>query len=159
MILSIDGSRHPLITKTGIHGFYDDYRYLSNFHICPVEVEGYLYTSSEAAYMAQKTIDPDKKAALTQMAPSKAKRYGQEINMREDWGYYRVSAMTKVLMAKFTQNEELFELLMETENMYLEESNNWNDTFWGVDYLTGEGYNMLGKCLMDVRSMLMELNK
>jgi hypothetical protein len=41
-----------------IHGFFGDYRWLSNFHSCPVYFDGLLYPSSENAYQAAK-LSPD----------------------------------------------------------------------------------------------------
>ena len=46
----------------------------------------------------------------------------------------------------------LSELLIGTEDVELVESNNWNDTFWGV--CNGKGKNHLGKILMEVREEL-----
>ena len=37
---------------------------------------------------------------------------------------------------------------------YIEETNNWSDIFWSVDYLSGNGENNLGKILMDIRSKI-----
>ena len=52
-------------------------------------------------------------------------------------------------MKKRFQNAALNTLLQETQNKYLEETNHWNDTFWGV--CNGIGENMLGKILMEIR--------
>lgn len=55
-------------------------------------------------------------------------------------------------MAKFSQNPELMELLIATDNALLVEGNKWNDRYWGVDVRTGVGRNHLGKILMKIRS-------
>ena len=138
-----------VVTETDIFGFFEEYRFLSNIHECQVEVEGIIYTSSEAAYVAQKTLDQSIRLEISRMDPKKAKVFGQIISLRDNWTSYRVLAMVKVLLAKFNQNPELKQKLLDTGNKYLEETNTWNDTFWGV--CDGKGYNMLGECLMAVR--------
>lgn len=42
--------------------------------------------------------------------------------------------------------------LLATGTRYLEETNTWGDTYWGV--CEGKGLNMLGKTLMQVRDEL-----
>lgn len=57
--------------------------------------------------------------------------------------------MREVVECKFKQNRWLMQKLMSTGKTQLVEGNNWNDTFWGV--YKGEGENMLGKILMEIR--------
>lgn len=146
----IDGKTYPTVTEDSILGFFGEYRFLSNFHICEVVVDRVVFNSSEAAYMAQKTLDSGvvyELAALTD--PKEAKKLGSEIKLREDWEEYKSAAMLKVLIAKFSQNKYLADKLLLTGNRYLEETNYWGDKYWGVH--EGQGKNMLGKLLMDVR--------
>ena len=75
------------------------------------------------------------------------------MELRDDWEFYRVAAMLDVLTLKFQQNPDIALLLKNTGNLYLEETNDWNDKFWGADMI-GSGLNMLGKCLMIVRNNL-----
>ena len=56
------------------------------------------------------------------------------------------------LYAKFTQNSELYNLLLSTGSSILIEGNQWQDTFWGV--VNGEGQNNLGLLLMLLRNEL-----
>ena len=60
--------------------------------------------------------------------------------------------MCAIVLDKFTRNPYLAEMLVETGDRYLEESNHWNDTCWGV--CDGIGTNWLGKILMDVRTII-----
>ena len=53
-----------------------------------------------------------------------------------------------ILKIKYS-NEELKQKLLATQNLYLEETNTWGDTFWGV--CNGKGYNMLGHLTMAIR--------
>jgi predicted NAD-dependent protein-ADP-ribosyltransferase YbiA (DUF1768 family) len=60
--------------------------------------------------------------------------------------------MHAVVWAKFSQNPELGKKLLETGDRYLEERNWWGDKFWSV--YQGEGQNLLGKIIMDIRARL-----
>lgn len=138
-----------LESNTKILGLFGKYRPLSNFHAQTVEVDGYTYKCSEAAYMAEKTLSPFQKDKLQYMNGLEAKRYGQEVMLIPNWDSVKYFAMLKVLRAKFSQCEYLKELLLSTGDKYIEETNWWKDTYWGVcDRI---GYNKLGQILMLVR--------
>lgn len=140
------------VTPEGIFGFFEEHRFLSNFEMEPLTVEGITYPSSEHAYMAQKTLDRDLQKVVAETPTcGRVKRLGQSIPLRTDWEFYRVAAMMHVLRIKF-QNPRLRDLLLNTGDKYLEETNWWGDRFWGV--CEGIGLNMLGKCLMLIRSEL-----
>lgn len=157
---------YQIVNDQGIYGFFSEYRFLSNFHLCDVVVDGILYPSSEHAYLAYKTDDVAVKQKIADLnKASEAKKMGQEIVLRYDWEYYRVAAMLNCLHIKF-KNRTLAEMLLDTGDKYLEETNWWKDKFWGVykpvdgfqdDGVAPGGLNMLGKCLMMVRSDLRDL--
>jgi hypothetical protein len=58
----------------------------------------------------------------------------------------------EVVWAKYSQNPELAKKLLATRDRYIDETNWWGDTIWRV--YRGEGQNLLGKILMNVRSRL-----
>ena len=62
--------------------------------------------------------------------------------------------MEDIVWAKFTQNEDLKQMLLAAGDLVLEESNTWHDTFRGVDAKTREGENHLGRILMRIRKEL-----
>jgi len=136
-------------TDTHIYGLFGKYRPLSNFHLEDFTFEGRVYRCSEGAYMSCKTFDICEKLMLTAMDGPAAKKFGQLVTLRSDWNYVRVDKMQQVLYAKFEQNESLMALLKSTGTKYIEETNWWHDTFWGV--CNDVGQNNLGKCLMNVR--------
>lgn len=148
----VNGSRVSTVTNDAIRGFFGEFGFLSNFHPTMVFVDGVVYNSSEAAYMGQKTTNRDDQFKLSVMSAAEAKKFGKIIQLREDWEAYKVLAMTKCVMAKFLQSEELRAKLRSTGNKYLEETNNWGDQFWGKT--SSGGCNMLGHILMYVRSMI-----
>lgn len=137
----------------GIYGFFGKYRFLSNFWLCPVVDEmGILYPSSEHAYQAQKTTDAENRRYIAEAnGPKRAKHYGYRVQLRKDvdWDTYRRVAMEDVIMWKFSQNMKLREMLLSTEGRYLEETNSWGDTYFGV--CKGTGQNVLGQILMETR--------
>lgn len=135
-----------------IVGFFGDYRWLSNFHLAPVEFEGLTYPSSEAAYQAAKTLDLDKREDFIHMTPSQTKKAGRQIKIREDWEDVKLTVMYDILLDKFTRNQDLQDKLLETGGANLEELNWWGDKYWGT--CNGEGLNHLGKTLMKVRETI-----
>lgn len=132
-----------------IKGFFEEYRWLSNFHICDVEYEGFLYPSTEAAYQAAKTKDLEEKEIFTVLTPAQAKKKGGLVTMREDWEDIKIQVMYDINLDKYTRHKDLRDKLLATGDKYLEETNWWGDRFWGV--CKGTGRNELGKVLMQVR--------
>lgn len=142
--------------KDVICGFFDEYRFLSNFYEAPVEYEGIVYQNNEAAFQAQKCMTYDEKLAFTELSPNKAKSLGRKVQLRPDWEKVKVGIMEEIVHAKFLQNGEIARELLATGDRILEEGNTWNDTFWGVSLKTRKGKNNLGKILMKVREELKE---
>jgi ribA/ribD-fused uncharacterized protein len=82
------------------------------------------------------------------------KRLGRKMVLRDDWEEVKVDIMRDLLIQKFSQ-QPFRRLLLATGDSYLEETNTWNDTFWGV--CNGKGKNQLGILLMEIRSYLREI--
>ena len=49
-----EGKRLPTVTEDSIRGFFGDYRWLSNFHLSYLTVDGLTFPSAEHAYQAMK---------------------------------------------------------------------------------------------------------
>lgn len=146
-----------------IKGFGGDYHFLSNFYEAPVAYEGITYPTSEHAFQAAKfftefdtVLNDVRSGILTMETPGQAKRWGKKIPLRSDWEDVKYQIMYEIVLAKFTQNPDLKEKLLNTGDAYLEETNNWNDKVWGV--CNGIGKNWLGKILMNVRNALLLSN-
>lgn len=151
------------VTDSAIYGFFREHRFLSNYHVCSIIYEGIEYTSSEAAYQAAHIYYPDsllrtniERARFALMSPVEAKRETHKKwfkdQIRPDWESIKIEVMHQILMYKFTVHPDLRELLLQTGDKLLEETNYWNDTFWGV--CKGVGENHLGKVLMKIRNKL-----
>ena len=137
-------------------GIFDgEYAFLSNFYECDVTYDGLTYKNSEAAFHAQKTLDPTERSKFTTLNPSESKKMGRKITLRKDWELVKTNVMYKVCLAKFSQNPDLKEKLLATKDEYLEEGNYWHDNCWGECHcdrcrnITGE--NRLGQILMKIR--------
>lgn len=76
----------------------------------------------------------------------------KDIKIRSDWEDVKLSIMEKAVFAKFSQNEQLKKVLLDTgDRVIIEDSP--RDAFWGSGK-DGTGHNHLGKILMHVRSLL-----
>ena len=139
-----------------IDHFRGEYAFLSNFREIPVTYQGLTYGSNEAAFQAQKCMTEEERLPFTEMRPAMSKKAGRRVQFRADWEDVKLSIMEDIVRAKFTQNEDLKQLLLATGDLVLEEGNTWHDTFWGVDVKTREGENHLGRILMRVRQELRE---
>lgn len=135
-----------------VKGFFGPFRWLSNFHLCPVQFEGHVYPATENAYMAAKTLDLEARKPLLTMAPFQAKAYGRTVALREDWEQVKLDIMYQLNKQKFEWHPELRAALLATGDKYIEETNWWGDRIWGV--CTGTGENHLGKILMRIREEL-----
>jgi len=148
-----------------INIFNDEYSFLSNFYRCefiilsthnPLCVP---YRSVEHYYQACKAAtSKDHMKIVAASGPGKAKRLGRKVRMRENWDKIKVEVMMRGLNAKFS-NKELKAKLLNTGNKMLIEGNHWRDTYWGVDLKTGEGQNVLGNLLMNLRQIYKDNGK
>lgn len=118
-----------------------------------IVVDSITYKSSEHYYMSEKTIDDRiKKSIMDATTAGSAKRIGKTLKLRNDWEEkYKNQSMLRGLTAKF-YIPEMRDKLLSTGDFYLEETNHWNDVYWGV--CDGVGKNMLGRILMYIRKQL-----
>ena len=141
-------------TDTEICGFWREYRFLSNFHESPVLFKGVAYKSSENAYQAAKCVDPKEAELFRDLTPLESRKLGRKIKIIGNWDRDKFNIMFDIVLRKFAQNPDLQDKLLNTGYKYLEETNYWNDRWYGVDYKTNIGENNLGKILMAVRSLI-----
>lgn len=148
--LNKDGSVEAIELPFNIFGFFGKYKFLSNYHQEAFVVDDRWYNTSEAAYMACKTVKASEKAALSMtITGPEAKKIGRLVTLRPDWNNIKYACMYKVLQEKFWQSSSLCNKLLLTKGKYLEESNWYEDDYWGK--CTSNGQNNLGKILMSIR--------
>ena len=134
--------------------FRGPFKFLSNLYSTPITYKGHTYCCLEAAYQAQKSLDPAIQERFTNIRlPYKSRGMGQSIKtIRPDWFDIRISIMEELLYIKFS-HPQLKEWLQCTGQSKIVECNTWGDTFWGI--YNGVGENHLGTLLMKVRDTLL----
>ena len=135
----------------------DEYGEFSNFALYPIKVAGKIWPTSEHYFQAQKFLDKAYSENIRKAkSPMQAARLGRDRKqkLRKDWESVKVSVMYKALEAKFSQYDDLKELLLSTGDAKLVE-HTVNDSYWG-DGGNGKGKNMLGQLLMNLREKLNE---
>lgn len=140
-----------------IDQFRGPHYFLSNFYPHPVRIGADVYPTAEHAYHALKAVDPHERAwVLESRTPLIAKRRGRKVKVVDYWEDLRIRVMEQVLEAKFS-DPRLADLLVATHPERLIEGNDWHDQFWGDCHCgrcLGDGDNMLGAVLMELRDQL-----
>jgi ribA/ribD-fused uncharacterized protein len=137
-----------------IKGFKGEYRWLSNFFPALITLDGVEYSSVENAYQAAKFY-PELRKKFRFASPHAAKKLGKNKFGRiqdVEWNSIKLKVMYDLSWQKYTNHRDLKQRLLETGDAYIEETNTWGDTFWGV--CNDKGKNHLGKILMNIRSKL-----
>lgn len=135
----------------------DKYGEFSNFSRHPVYLDGKRYPTSEHYFQAQKfaRTEPDyeEKIRLAKSAREAADMGRSRAHkLRPDWESVKDDVMLAALRAKFTQHQELRQLLLTTGDEELIEASP-TDLYWGTG-ADGQGKNMLGQLLVQVRQEL-----
>jgi ribA/ribD-fused uncharacterized protein len=140
------------------------YGVFSNLFRCEVEFEGRIYPTAEHAYQAGKAAKAAVREWILQApTPALAAMAAHGLytwDIVPNWASIKVDRMRAVLRAKFTQHENLQELLLGTGSRRLVEAgttNNAVNRFWGE--VDGKGANTLGKLLMELREGLRKAKK
>lgn len=132
------------------------YGAFSNLFRRAMVFEGREYPTAEHAYQAGKARKESvREWILSAPSPSLVAMaahglYTWDIN--PDWSRTKFDRMRNVLRAKFTQHEDLKELLLSTGSARLVEAGRTDNVVnrtWGE--VNGKGLNMLGVLLMEVR--------
>jgi hypothetical protein len=133
----------------------DAHGWCSNFAPYPIKLGGRTWPTSEHYFQARKFESPEDQEAVRQArTPMLAARMGRDRKrkLRRDWESIKVSVMREAVRAKFTQHEDLSQLLLDTGDARLIEHTDQDD-YWG-DGGDGSGKNMLGRILMEIREEL-----
>jgi len=138
-----------------ILGFRGPTKWLSNFWPADIRYEGLVYCANENAFQASKFPQKDR-ILFTMRTPYEVRQLGQRpmsAGRLKDWmNGRRDRVMLEINLEKYIAHEDLRNRLLATSNAYLEETNTWGDKYWGV--CGGEGENMLGRILMEIRTYL-----
>lgn len=151
------------------HNPEEENGYLSNWYLSRFTADGVEYTSMEQYMMHKKALcfgDEDTaREILATDDVGKIKALGRQVSGYSDsvWNGVRQIVVYEGLMAKFSQNDELLSLLLQTNTAVLAECA-VNDKIWGNgmsmkdpdrhDISKWKGQNLLGYTLMAVRAQL-----
>lgn len=136
----------------------------SNLYRRSIVFEDVTYATAEHAYQAGKARKPEVRDWIL-AAPSPAllamAAHGlYQWDIVSNWSRIKFDRMRGILHAKFTQHEDLKQILLETGNARLVESATVDtavNRLWGE--VNGVGKNMLGMLLMEVREELSQPRK
>ena len=151
------------------HGINEENGYLSNWYPSPFTLNGVSYSSMEQYMMHRKAVffGDNKIAAriLSSDGVAEIKALGRLVSGYDDnlWSGVRQIVVYEGLLAKFSQNPELKEMLKGTGKAILAECA-VKDHIWGIglsmhapdrlDRAKWQGQNLLGYTLMMVREKL-----
>jgi len=154
--------------KTNIIKFYSrgtKHGEFSNLFLVDIWFEDRWWKSSEHCYQYHKFKEEYNDIAewiITAPRPSTLaiaahgfSKYSKYI--KSNWKDINVSLMRKIVLAKFSQHDDLAKKLLETGDATLIEDSPY-DSFWGIG-AKGTGVNMLGKILMETREILRKEGK
>lgn len=153
---------------------YDNYGELSNWYKSYFVIDDFKYFCAEQYIMSQKAKlfhDADRYTEILRASSAKqCKELGRLVSHfdSQKWDSVKYQITKDAVFAKFTQNERLKALLINTGNKYIAEASPY-DSVWGtgLDIETTKqtlssqwtGQNLLGKILMEVRDDINSLTK
>ena len=140
------------------------YGVFSNLYKREITFEGEVFKTAEHAYQAGKARKPEVRQWLL-AAPSPSllamAAHGLYVwDIAPEWSKIKFDRMKRILVAKYTQHDDLKELLLGTGDARLVECatvDNAVNRLWGE--VNGVGQNKLGQLLMEVREELREAKR
>ena len=138
---------------------YDAFGEFSNYYMASFHLDdGYTWPSTEHAYQAYKHLDRPEwfEKIRHEKTANDARNAAKLYKRREIRGFYRNDnnylLMKYLVEQKFTQNESLCKLLLDTGDSYLVEASPTDDYWgWGPRH---DGKNKLGEILMNLRKTI-----
>lgn len=148
------------MSDTKIINFYstrEEYGCFSNFSAHQIFLKDKIWKTTEHYFQAQKFPDTEHEEKIRLAStPKEAAEMGRDRKkpLRKDWETVKDDVMRDALRAKFTQHDDLRQILLDTGDAVLVEHTK-NDFYW-ADGGDGSGQNMLGKLLMELRTELLQ---
>ncbi|MBP3656065.1 MAG: DUF1768 domain-containing protein [Clostridia bacterium] len=130
--------------------FKGEYDFLAMGYPAPVQLDGEIYASAEAAYAAARCADRKDRARFHTEKRERIAAIAARIAQREDWETVRDGVLEEILRDKFTRSPELAKRLLATGDIRLV-AGGMKNLFLGEDLYTCEGENRLGIALMKLR--------
>ena len=131
----------------------EPYGYMSNYWKAKFFLDNNWWSTTEHYYQAMKTFDINEQEQVRNAAKANdARLLGQKVTLRADFDQVKDQIMKNCIIAKFKQNPDIKQQLLDTGDAELIEDSPV-DYYWGCGK-DGTGKNMLGKLLMEIRSEL-----
>lgn len=133
----------------------EDYGWLSNSAPYPISLEGVMWYTAEHYFQAHKYHNElVQREIRKQRSPLEIASVVRKARVRvmADWDEVKLRVMRTAVRAKFTQIPELRKLLLNTGDAVLVDHSD-EDSYWS-DGGDGDGRNMLGVILMEIRDEL-----
>lgn len=124
-----------------------------------------LVNSTEQCYQYSKALFENEDDLANEIPmltdPYECKRLAADLETTEEWVQKRDEVMSTIIKEKFTQNDDMRDILLNTGNSVLYEA--MTDQYWGIRSTlfakstyqeTGKGQNRLGLMLMALRTEL-----
>lgn len=153
----------------GFTFFFRESDSFSNWYCSQFQIRGITFNCVEQYMMFYKAMlfgdEPTAQKIMQAAHPKQQKALGRQVSGYDDskWIERRMKVVTHACVAKFSQNQELLEVLRMTADTTLVEASPY-DRIWGVglgendprilDPTQWQGQNLLGKALMEARSHL-----
>lgn len=135
------------------------YGVFSNLYPRPITFEGIVFATAEHAYQAGKARKQEvREWLLNAPTPGLVAMAAHGLytwDIVSNWSEIKYDRMREVLRAKFTQHDDLRQILISTGDARLVEAGrvaNAVNRTWGE--VNGKGLNMLGRLLMEIRDEL-----
>ena len=161
---------HPVMQSTRITDhfvfFFHKESPFSNFYPIFLEVDGITYSCNEQYYQSKKALFANDTVTYDRIMgtndPAIQKQVSHDIELDQDeWRRYSKDIMYRGVLAKFSQNEALARVLLETGDRHMAEASK-TDLYWGIgmsmydhdvtDSSKWLGENMMGELLMRIRT-------
>jgi len=133
------------------------YGCFSNFSPHGIELDGQWWPTTEHYFQAQKFAGtPFTEKVRLAHSPKQAAEIGRDRNLplRRDWERVKDDVMLRAVLCKFETHEDIRQILLDTGDEDIVENTSY-DYYWGCG-TNGDGKNMLGKILVEVRTILRE---
>ena len=133
--------------------------YLSMFYKAPFSLDGFEWQTLMHYMAAKKFLKTDPEYAeeirtTENSAIARAKGLNKTHKIDEDFD--ALESLKRALIAKFEQNDDIAEKLVNTEEEKMFEYENAKDNFFGIG-ADGKGENHFGKLLFETRKHLLEM--
>lgn len=123
--LSIANAKQPS-NESDLY-FQSEYSPLSNFYLATIiDDSGVIYSSAEQCFQRKKALshgyNQTAKKIMLNRDPYELKRLGNQVQVNQEWRDSEENTMTQILRSKFTQNPDLAEILVNTDQLHLHEA-------------------------------------